>query len=91
MKFVDLKRRLCILGIFFVALSAICLYLGSKPMSWEYQTWEGNSLKEIEYRSMRFTQAHIGLILLFIGSILQLVNLLKIKDIKWAKKISRIY
>ena len=83
MKFSDLKRRLCIFGLLLVALSAILLYLGSKPMPWEYQTWEGNSINEIEYRIKRFTQAHIGLLLLAVGSILQLINLLKGKDIKW--------
>ena len=83
MKFLDLKRRLCIFGLFLVALSAIFFYFGSKPTPWEYQTWGGNSINEVEYKIKRFTQAHIGLFLLFVGSILQLINLLNGKDIKW--------
>jgi len=79
----DFKRYLCILGLFAVAVSAIYFYYGSQPMLWELQTWDGNSGAEINYKAERLTQAHIGFFLLAVGSILQLVHLIKGKDIKW--------
>lgn len=82
-KFSDFKRYLCILGLLAIVVSAIFFYYGSQPMPWELQTWDGNSVAEIDYKAERLTQAHIGFFLLAAGSILQLIYLIKEKDVKW--------
>ena len=85
MKSSDLKRRICILGMLLVVVSAIFLYLGSISMPWDYQTWDGNSIYEIQYRAERLIQAQIGLILLAVGSIFQLIYLIKAEDSQLVK------
>lgn len=83
----DVKRRLCLFGTIIMAVSAILLFFGSLPMPWDLQTWDGNSLDELSYRSRHSFYASAGLFLLIIGTVLQAVNLLKKEDIKWFKSI----
>lgn len=83
----DLKRRLCMLGALLIAASAVFLYFSSKTMPWETQTWDGNSINEIQYRALRFTQSQIGLLLLVAGSVVQLFCMANNEDLYWIKKV----
>lgn len=75
------------LGILLVAVSAVFLYLGSKSMPWELQTFDGNSINEIQHRALHFTQSQIGLLLLVAGSIVQLLCMINNEDLHWIKKV----
>jgi hypothetical protein len=59
------------------------------PLPWELQTWDGNSLNEIQYKQARLTQAHYGFGLLILGSIAQLLGLIKSQEIEKIKKYFR--
>jgi len=57
-------------------VATIFLYLGSKHLPWNIQTWKGKSDKEATFFKARHRDTTIGLSLLFFGFLLQLIGVI---------------
>jgi len=62
-----------IAGSILTLIATVFLYLGSKQVPWEIQTFKGQSEKEKDFRKKRQFYLRIGFCLLFLGFLLQLV------------------
>jgi hypothetical protein len=67
-------RILIIIGLVFSVIATIFLYLGSKGVPWENQTWNGKSNQEMAFKRKGYRCTIVGFAFLFIGFLCQLIG-----------------
>jgi len=69
-----MAKGLIIIGLILTMCATILLYLGSRDLPWELQTFEGASKLERSFYEARSREMMAGFILLFSGFLFQLIG-----------------
>lgn len=69
-----LRKSLLIMGLVFGLVAACLLFLGSREVPWEMQTWSGNTEKQVAYKKTREWMTRWGFACLFLSFSLQLIG-----------------